>query len=43
LHVYARIHTIPETYREISIERKSNLEEEEIEEQTTLIEKMTIV
>lgn len=43
LHVYARIHTIPEIYREVEIERKSNLDEEEIEEQTTLIEKLTIL
>lgn len=43
LHVYARIHTIPELYREMEIERKSNLDEEEIEEQTTLIEKLTIL
>lgn len=42
LHVYARIHTEPEIYREIEIQRKSNLDEEEIEEQTTLMERIVV-
>lgn len=42
LHVYARIHTEPEIYKEIEIERKSNLNEEEIEEQTTLLERIVV-
>ncbi len=42
LHVYARIHAEPEIYREIAIERKSNLKEEEIEAQTTLMERIVI-
>lgn len=43
LHVYARVHTDPEVYREIEIERKSNLDEDEIDQQTTLLEKMTVL
>ena len=43
LHVYARIHTVPEIYHEVEIERKSNLDDEEIAEQTTLIEKKIIM
>lgn len=43
LHVYVRVHTVPEVYKEIEIERKSNLDAEELEDQTTLIEKKTIV
>ena len=42
LHVYARVHSVPEVYSEIEIARKSNLDEEEIEEQTTLIEGITV-
>lgn len=42
LHVYARIHTEPEIYKEIAIERKSNLNEDEIKEQTTLLERIVI-
>lgn len=42
LHVYARIHTEPEIYKEVEIERKSNLKEEEIEEQTTLLERIVV-
>lgn len=43
LHVYARVHTVPEVYREIEIARKSNLDEEALEEQTTLMEGISIV
>lgn len=42
LHVYARIHTEAEIYKEIEIQRKSNLDEEEIEEQTTLMERIVV-
>lgn len=42
LHVYARIHTDPEIYKEIEIPRSSNLDEEEIEEQTTLLERIVV-
>lgn len=43
LHVYVRVHTIPEVYKEIEIERKSNLDAEELEDQMTLIEKKTVM
>ena len=43
LHVYARVHIEPEFYREIEIERNGNLDNEEVEEQTILMEKVVIV
>ena len=43
LHVYVKVHTIPEVYREIEIERKSNLDAEELEEQMTLLEKKNVM
>ncbi len=43
LHVYARVHTVPEFYREIEIERSGNLDEADLEEQTTLLERLVIV
>lgn len=42
LHVYARIHAEPEIYKEIEIPRSSNLDESEIAEQTTLLERIVV-
>lgn len=42
LHVFARINTTPEVYREIHIERKSNLSEEDIALKTALVSTMTV-
>ena len=42
LHIYAHIHTEPEICREIKIRRNSNLDEEELEEQMTLMERVVI-
>lgn len=43
LHVYVKVHTIPEVYKELEIERKGNLDTEEVEEQKTLIEKIHVM
>lgn len=43
LHVYVKVHTIPEVYKELEIERKGNLATDEVEEQKTLIEKIHIM
>lgn len=43
LHVYVKVHTIPEVYKELEIERKGNLAIEEVEEQKTLIEKIHVM
>lgn len=42
LQIYARIHTEPEIYKEIAIERNSNLGEAEVARQTTLLERIVI-
>ncbi len=42
LQIYARIHTEPEIYKEIEIERNSNLDEAEVARQTTLLERIVI-
>ena len=42
LHVYVRIFTEPEIYREIKIDRKSNLSVNDLEEQMTLMERMVV-
>lgn len=43
LHVYVKVHTIPEIYRELEIERKGNLDTEEVEAQKTLIENIHVM
>ena len=42
LHVYVRIFTEPEIYREIKIDRESNLSVNDLEEQMTLMERMVV-
>ena len=43
LHVYVNVHTIPEIYKELEVERKGNLDAEEVEDQKTLIEKIHVM
>ncbi len=43
LHVYTKIHTIPEVYKEIEVERKSNLNSDDLLDQKTLLEKTHIM
>lgn len=43
LHVYVKVHTIPEVYKELEIERKGNLDAEQVEDQKTLIEKIHVM